>query len=43
MDKVNKGRRQILFAVDSAWSAALAANAAIRTEFGLPPNRPYSG
>ncbi len=43
MDKINKGRRQILFAADAEWSSAIAANAAIRTEFGLPPNRPYSG
>jgi hypothetical protein len=43
MDKVTKGRRKILFAVDGAWSSTIPANAPIRTEFGLPPNRPYSG
>jgi hypothetical protein len=43
MDKINKGRRKILFAADAEWSSTKAANAAIRTEFGLPPNRPYSG
>lgn len=43
MALINKDRRKILFAVDAEWSSTIAANAAIRTEFGLAPNRPYSG
>jgi hypothetical protein len=43
MALVNKDRRKILFAVDGEWSSTIPANAAIRIEFGLPPNRPYSG
>ena len=43
MALINKDRRKILFAVDAEWSSTKPANAAIRTEFGLSPNRPYSG
>jgi len=33
------GRRQIQYAADTIWPAGDKANAAIRREFGLPPNR----
>jgi len=33
------GRRQIQYAADTLWPASDKANAAIRREFGLPPNR----
>ena len=33
------GRRQIQYAADTVWPASNKANAAIRREFGLPPNR----
>jgi hypothetical protein len=40
---INKDRRKILFAVEAAWPSTAKANAPIRTEFGLTPDRPYSG
>jgi len=43
VDQINKGRRKILFAVEAAWPSDVAANAPIRREFGLPPNRPFVG
>ena len=43
VNKVNAGRRQILFAVEAVWPYADEANAPIRREFGLAPNRPYLG
>jgi len=43
MADINKDRRKVLFAVEAAWPSDNAANAPIRTEFGLPPDRPYNG
>ena len=40
---INKDRRKILFAVEAAWPCDNKANAPIRTEFGLTPDRPYNG
>jgi hypothetical protein len=40
---INKDRRKILFAVEAAWPSTAKANAPIRTEFGLTPDRPYNG
>lgn len=40
---IDKDRRKILFAVEAAWPSSKKANAAIRTEFGLTPDRPYVG
>ena len=43
IEKINKGRRKILFAVEGAWPSDNPANAPIRREFDLPPNRPFVG
>lgn len=40
---INKDRRAILFAVEAAWPCDNRANAPIRTEFGLTPDKPYNG
>ena len=40
---INKDRRKILFAVEAVWPSANKANAPIRSEFGLSPDRPYNG
>ncbi len=36
---IAEGRRQVQYAADTIWPAGNKANAAIRREFGLPPNR----
>jgi hypothetical protein len=43
VESIQQRRMQLQFAAEAAWPAGVPAHAAVRTEFCLPAERPYTG